>query len=173
MELFWRKIFFFICELPLILRIDQKPIKRARYICKGTLDIEFERDWSFGLGATLGADQKIKNCLSSFRDIFGKSRYCHIVGLRINPQNLIKIVGAIFEKIKIIFFYLQGFFREKPIVDIFLGFECTINRQNFMKIVGAIFEKMKISNFFLCELPLILGVGGKLKKRLEIFTRGP
>ena len=27
--------------------------------------------------------------------------------------------------------------------------------------------------FLLCELPLILGVGGKLKKRLEIFTRGP
>ena len=23
-------------------------------ICKGTLDIEFQRDWSFGLGATLG-----------------------------------------------------------------------------------------------------------------------
>ena len=31
-----------------------KTKKRARDICKGTLDIEFERDWSFGLGATLG-----------------------------------------------------------------------------------------------------------------------
>ena len=28
--------------------------KRARDICKGTLDIEFERDWWVGLGATLG-----------------------------------------------------------------------------------------------------------------------
>ena len=28
--------------------------KQARDVCKGTLDIEFERDWSVGLGATLG-----------------------------------------------------------------------------------------------------------------------
>ena len=28
--------------------------KRARDICKGTLDIEFDRYWSVGLGATLG-----------------------------------------------------------------------------------------------------------------------
>ena len=41
-----------------------------------------------------------------------------------------------------------------------------------MKIIGAIFEKIEIISFFLCELPLILGVGGKLKQRLEIFTRG-
>ena len=39
--------------------------------------------------------------------------------------------------------------------------------------VRAIFEKIEILNFFLCELPLILGVGGKLKKRPEIFTGGP
>ena len=32
----------------------------ARDICKGTLDIECERDWSVGLGATLGDGQKIK-----------------------------------------------------------------------------------------------------------------
>ena len=32
------KIFFFLCELPLILRIDWK--QRARDICKGALDIE-------------------------------------------------------------------------------------------------------------------------------------
>ena len=52
---------------------------------------------------------------------------------------------------------------------ILLGFECTINPQNLIKIVGAIFEKIKIFYFFSCELPLILGVGGRLKKRLEIF----
>ena len=45
---------FFLCELPLILRVDRKREKRARGICKGTLDIEFERDWSVGLGAKLG-----------------------------------------------------------------------------------------------------------------------
>ena len=38
-----------------------------------------------------------------------------------------------------------------------------------MKIVGAIFEEMKIVIFFLCELPLILGVGGKLKKKGSIY----
>ena len=54
-----------------------------------------------------------------------------------------------------------------------LGIECTRNPQNLIKIVQAIFEKLKIKNFFLCELPFILGVGGKRKKRFEIFTRGP
>ena len=48
--------------------------KRAIDICKGTLDIEFERDWSFGLGTTLGDEQKIKNYFSSFRDFSWKSR---------------------------------------------------------------------------------------------------
>ena len=30
-------------------------------ICKGTLDIKFERDWSVGLGAMLGDGHKKKN----------------------------------------------------------------------------------------------------------------
>ena len=49
---------------------------------KGTPDIEFEQDGSVGLGAILAYEQKIKKYLSSLRDISGKSRYCHIVGLR-------------------------------------------------------------------------------------------
>ena len=40
-----------------------------------------------------------------------------------------------------------------------------------MKIVRAIFEKFEILIFFLCELPLILGVGGKLKKTRDIYMR--
>ena len=51
---FWENEFFFFCELPLILRVDRKQKTRAGNICKGTLDIELERDWSVGLGATLG-----------------------------------------------------------------------------------------------------------------------
>ena len=51
-------------------------------ICKGTPDIEFEQDWSVGLAATLRDRQKIKNYFSSFKDISGKSRRCHILGLR-------------------------------------------------------------------------------------------
>ena len=44
------KILNFLCVLPLILRIDRKRKKRARDICKGTLDIEFKQDLSVGLG---------------------------------------------------------------------------------------------------------------------------
>ena len=99
--------------------------KQAEYICKRTPDIEFEQDWPVVLGAILADGQKIKNYFSSFRDFSGKA------------DSLI-----------------------------LLGFECTINPQNLMKIVRAIFEKFKILIFFfLCELPLILGVGGKLKKK--------
>ena len=36
-----------------------KTKKWAKDTCKGTVDIEFERDWSVGLGATLGNGQKI------------------------------------------------------------------------------------------------------------------
>ena len=44
-------IFFFVCELLLILRIGRK---NHLDICKRTLDIDFERDWSVDLGAMLG-----------------------------------------------------------------------------------------------------------------------
>ena len=82
-----------------------KKKKWAKNICRGTLDIECEWEWSVGLGATLGDGQKIRNYFSSFREFSGKSWNCHILGLQcsINPQNLFKIVGAIFEKIKFFF----------------------------------------------------------------------
>ena len=51
-----------------------KTKKQAGDICKGTLGIECERDWSIGLSATLGDGQKIKNYFSSLRDFSGKSR---------------------------------------------------------------------------------------------------
>ena len=43
-------------------------------ICKGTSKIEFEQDWSVGLGATLRDRQKIKNYFYSFKDFSAKSR---------------------------------------------------------------------------------------------------
>ena len=52
-----------------------------------------------------------------------------------------------------------------------MGFECSINPQNLIKIVGVIFEKIEILKCFLCELPLILGVGGKLKTLDVEFER--
>ena len=51
-----------------------KTKEQAGDICKGTLNIECERDWSASLGATLVDGQKIKNYFSSYRDIFGESR---------------------------------------------------------------------------------------------------
>ena len=65
---------FFLCELPLILGVTRKRKEQAEDICKGTPDIEFEQDWSFGLGAILADGQKIKNYFSSLRDFSGKSR---------------------------------------------------------------------------------------------------
>ena len=50
----FKKMKFFLCELPLILRVYRKKKKQAGDICKGILDIECERDWPVGLGATLG-----------------------------------------------------------------------------------------------------------------------
>ena len=45
---------FFLCELSLILWVGGKlKKKKADDICKGTPDIEFEQDWSIGLGAIL------------------------------------------------------------------------------------------------------------------------
>ena len=59
-------------------QIEKKKKKKerkgeTRNIYKGTPDIEFEQDWSFGLGATLHDRQKMKNYFSSFEDFFGES----------------------------------------------------------------------------------------------------
>ena len=67
-------LIFFLCELPLILGVAPKRKEQVEGICKETPDIEFEQDWSFGLGAILVDEKKIKNYFSSFRDFSGKSR---------------------------------------------------------------------------------------------------
>ena len=51
--------FFFLCELPLILGVAPKRKEQAEDICKETPDIEFEQDWSVGLGAILVDGKKI------------------------------------------------------------------------------------------------------------------
>ena len=66
---------FFLLWTTLNFEDRSKTKKRAIDICKGTLDIECERDLLVGLRATLGGGQKIKkNYFSSFRDFSGKSR---------------------------------------------------------------------------------------------------
>ena len=100
---------FFLCELPLILGVARKRKAQAEDIYKGTPDIEFEQDGSVGLGAILADGQKIKNYLFSFRDFPGKDDSVILLGFEctINPQNLIKIVRAIFEKFEILIFFLM------------------------------------------------------------------
>ena len=43
-------------------------------ICKRALDIEFEQDWSFTLGATLGDREKIKKNIILVTRIFSGKR---------------------------------------------------------------------------------------------------
>ena len=62
-------------------------------------NMEFEQDWSFTLDATLGDREKIKKCYSSYKDFSCENP--------IVPQNLMKIVGAILEKMKILNFFLM------------------------------------------------------------------
>ena len=47
-------------KVTFILRVGRKWKGRAGDNYKSTLNIEFEQDWSVGLGATLGADKKFK-----------------------------------------------------------------------------------------------------------------
>ena len=73
----------------------------------GTLGIECERDRSVGLRATLGNGLKIKTIFLVSGIFPGKADSVILLGFEytINPENLIKILGAIFEKIKIFLFF--------------------------------------------------------------------
>ena len=49
---------------------------------KSILNTEFEQDRSFTLDATLSNREKIKKQYSSYKDFYGKIRYCRIVGVQ-------------------------------------------------------------------------------------------
>ena len=71
---------------------------------KSTQNIEFEKDWSFTLGATLGDRQKIKNILFQLQGFFpGRADSTILLEFEctMNAQNLMKIVAAIFEIMKV------------------------------------------------------------------------
>ena len=77
---------------------------------QGDLDTEFERDWSDGLGAPLGDDHTEEFIFFSVSGIFpGKADSATLLGFEWskNPQNLIKIIRPIFEKIEILKFFLM------------------------------------------------------------------
>ena len=70
--------------------------------------MEFEKGWSVGLSATL--DRKLKNIFLVTRIFPGKADSAILLRFEcaINPQNLMKIVGAIFQKMKILVFFRYG-----------------------------------------------------------------
>ena len=67
------------------MKVDRKK-KRERegqeIFARGLQISNLNKIWSVGLGTTLRDRQKIKYYFSSFKDFFGKSRWCHIVELR-------------------------------------------------------------------------------------------
>ena len=96
-------------KVSLILRLGRKWKGLAGDNCKRTLNIEFQQDWTVGLGANLGPDRKLKNIFLVRRIFPGKAKSAIFFGFQctINPQNLMKIVGAIFEKMKILTVFLM------------------------------------------------------------------
>ena len=91
---------FFLCGLPLILRVDRKPKKWAKDIYRGTLGIECERDRPVGSGAKLGdaTDRKLKTIFLVSGIFPGKAESLILLGFEctINPQIVIKIVKSHF-----------------------------------------------------------------------------
>ena len=81
----------------------------ARNTYKRTLYIEFHRDWWVGLGTALGDGKKLKIYFPVSGIFPGKFASITLLGFEctINPQNLIKIVLAIFENLKIFNFFLM------------------------------------------------------------------
>ena len=122
---------FFSFELPFNFEGRSKTKKWATDIGKGTLDIECERDRPLCLGAVLGDGLKIKKQFFYFQGFFRGKQIVLLLGFKytINPENLIKIVGAIFEKIKIFNFFLMwttlnfrgGEKTKKTAPDIYMG----------------------------------------------------
>ena len=96
-------------KVPLILRVGRKWKGRAGDNYKSILNIEFEQDCSFILGATLGDRYKIKKYYSSYKDFFREKPivpYCW----GSNVQNIHKIwwklVEPFLRKWKFKFFFL-------------------------------------------------------------------
>ena len=81
----------------------------SQRFCRGTLYIEYERDWSVGLSAMLSDGQKIKTLFLVSGIFLGKADSVILLGIKctINAQNINKIVGDIFEKIEILNLFLM------------------------------------------------------------------
>ena len=82
--------------------VGQKRKKQVGDICKGTPDVEFERDWSFRLGAMLRDEQKIKNYFSSFKgrnfNFFLMLSILHFKGREKKARDIYMILDIEFER---------------------------------------------------------------------------
>ena len=89
------------------MRVDRKNRAGNRPTCKGTPDIEFEQDWSVQ-ALRYVRDRKLKTMFLVSRIFSEKADSVILLDFEytINPQNLNKIVIAIFEKIEIFIFFL-------------------------------------------------------------------
>ena len=76
------------------------------------------------------------------------------------------------KKLKTIFLVL-GIFPGKADYVILLGVECTIKHKIESKSLEPFLRKSKFKIFFSCELSLIVGVGGKLKKCSRYLQEDP
>ena len=74
----------------------------ARNICKGTLYIEFERDWWVGLGPALWDGKDLKNIFPVSGIFPGKFANITLLGFEctINSQNLMKSLEPFLRKSK-------------------------------------------------------------------------
>ena len=111
--IFYKIIFlnFFLMWTTLNFRFRVKTKNKIRDICERTLDIDFERDWWVGLGPALGDEKKLKFIFPVSGIFSGKADSVILLCFEctINTHNLIKIVVAIFEKIKIFYFFLVNY----------------------------------------------------------------
>ena len=131
----------------------------ARDIYKKTLNIEFEQDWSVVQALRQATDKKLTNIIQVTRIFPGKADSAILLGFQciINPQNLIKIVGAIFEKMKIKIFLselpliLRVDRKRKNKLDIFAMGPQISNMNEIGQLVQALRQAThgeKIKNYF-------------------------
>ena len=142
------------------MRIDRKRKKQAGDISKRTLNIKFEQYWSVCPVATLGDGQKIKNNFFLVSEIF-PGIADSVILLRFecttNPQNFMKIIGAIFGKMRIVNFFpmwttlnFEGSSKTKKwgkdISKGTLHIEC--ERDWLVGLDAALGDELKIKNYF-------------------------
>ena len=98
---------FFLGELPLILRVDRKRRNELEIFARGPQISNVNELGQLVQVLRQGTDRKLKTIFLASRIFPGKTDTLILLGFEytIKPQNLIKIVGAIFEKIIILNFF--------------------------------------------------------------------